>query len=144
MVDRIESDSKQKFIYASFNKIEADSLIVIKDQNDKVITAFKTSKDITNLVYSSPNLENDAYKIYVGGEIDGDETNGLYTDINSYNGGTEITYSNAIGMNAFNDRNVNNKSKVILISLIGEVILLAILITIYIFRNNKSKKLEEN
>ena len=145
MVDRIESDSKQKFIYASFNKIEADSLIVIKDQNDKVITAFKTSKNITNLVYSSPDLESDAYKIYVGGEIDGDETNGLYTNINSYNGGTEITYSNAsMGMNSFKNRNVNNKSKVILISLIGEVILLAILITIYIFRNNKTKRLEEN
>ncbi len=39
-----------------------------------------------------------SYKIYTGGTIDGEETNGLYTNINSYTGGEEIT---------FNDSSVN-------------------------------------
>ena len=141
MVDRVESDSKQKFIYASFNKISADSLVVIKDKSDNIIAAFKTSRDITNLIYSSSSLESDSYKIYVGGTIDGEETNGLYTKINSYTDGEEITYNDASqGMNAFKDRNVNNKSKVILIALIGEIALLAILVAVYIIGKRKIKK----
>ena len=57
MVDPISEDSKQDFIYASFNKIEANTLIVIKNQNDKIITAFKTDRNIGNLLYSSKDLK---------------------------------------------------------------------------------------
>ena len=88
MVDNISNESKQDFIYASFNQINADTLIVIKDQDDKIIFAFKTGRSIQNIVYSSKDLNYKSYKIYTGGEIDGSETNGLYTEINSYTDGT--------------------------------------------------------
>ena len=137
MVDQISSDSQQKYFYASFNKIEKDTLIVIKDQNNNIITAFKTDRNIGNLLYSSKDLDNGSYKIYTGGTIEGEETNGLYTKINSYTGGEEI---------AFNDVSVNIKtsqnksiSKNILIILITEIVLLVILLTIYIKRNNKKE-----
>ena len=137
MTDRVEANSKQKFIYASFNKIESDNLIIIKDQADNIITAFKTSRDIQNLIYSSSDLSYESYKIYVGGTIDGEEINGLYTTINSYNGGAEINYNDASqGMNM----PANNISKNILKILIGEIILLAILLTIYVIRNYRPKK----
>lgn len=137
MTDAISNESKQDFIYASFNKISADTLIVIKDQDDKIITAFKTSTDIQNLLYSSSNLDYDSYKIYTGGTIEGEETNGLYTKINSYTNGEEITYNNV--NNEMNFSN-NNQSNIILEILIGEIVLLFIFTSIYIFKNKKEQQ----
>ncbi|MBR4830967.1 MAG: carbohydrate-binding domain-containing protein [Bacilli bacterium] len=137
MVDAISSDSKQDFIFASFNKISKDTLIVIKDQNDKVITAFKTSRDIGNLLYSSSDLKYKSYKIYTGGTIDGEETNGLYTKINSYTGGEEIQFNNAN-----NKVVVKNSSNFILVILIGELVLLIGAIALYLKGKKKVNNLE--
>ena len=137
MVDQISSDSQQKYFYASFNKIEKDTLIVIKDQNNKIITAFKTDRNIGNLLYSSKDLDNGSYKIYTGGTIEGEETNGLYTKINSYTGGEEIAF-NDVSMNIKTSQN-KNISKNVLIILITEIVLLVISLTIYIKRNRKEQ-----
>ncbi len=141
MVDPISSESKQKFIYAGFNQIEADSLIVIKDQDDNIITAFKTSKSIKNVFYSSSTLDYDSYKIYVGGTIDGEETNGLYTTINNYSGGEEIQYTDAslgMGMQPFENNDISdNIFKIMII----EILLLILLIIVYVIRNKKTKQL---
>ena len=137
MTDQISSDSKQNFIYASFNKINANTLIVIKDQDDKIITAFKTSRSIGNLLYSSKDLDYESYKIYTGGTIDGEETNGLYTKINSYTDGEEITFNNA-NMNMTTSQN-KDISNTVLIILITEIVLLAISLTIYIKRSHKEQ-----
>ena len=136
MVDQISSDSKQNYIYASFSQITADTLIVIKDQDDKIITAFKTNRNIGNLLYRSKNLKYKSYKIYTGGTIEGKETNGLYTKIKSYTGGNEITYNNA-NMNAVQNKDI---SKTVLIILISEVALLIVFMIIYI-KGSKDKKL---
>ena len=138
MVDMISNDSKQKYLYANMNNVNADSLIVIKDQDDNVITAFKTGRDIKNLLYSSSNLDYDSYKIYTDGTIDGEETNGLYTKINSYANGVEISYSDA-SMNMGPSSN-NDVSSNILIVLIIEIVLLSILVPIYLIRNKKLKE----
>ena len=135
MVDQVSSDSKQDFIYASFNKINADTLIVVKDQDDKIIVAFKTSRTIQNLLYSSEILDYSSYKIYTGGTIDGEETNGLYTKINSYIGGEEITFNNA-SMSNRTSQNNDTSNKVLLI-LIVEIILLIIFFSIYVKGGNK-------
>ena len=92
MTDAISSESKQNYLYASFNTINKDTLIVIKDQDDKIITSFKNSRSIQNLLYSSKDLNYKSYKVYTGGSIDGSETNGLYTKINSCTNGEEIQY----------------------------------------------------
>ena len=125
MVDEISSESKQTFIYASFHTVEKDALLVIKDQNDKVVTAFKTSRNIQNLLYSSPDLKNQSYKIYTGGTIDGEEENGLYTTINSYSGGEELSYNNAAGMRM----NQSNSSNVIGIAFLIEVIVFVLFVS---------------
>ena len=85
MVDAISSESKQKFIYTSFNQISADTLIVIKDQNNKVIMAFKTGRNIQNLLYSSANLNYSSYKIYTGGTIEGEEINTISNPVSISN-----------------------------------------------------------
>ncbi len=134
MADAVSNESKQKFLYASFNKIESDTLIVIKDQNDNIITAFNTQRSIQNLLYSSSELNYTSYKIYTGGSIDGEESNGLYTKINSYTNGEEIQFNEA---NRQVDFKMNDNSSFILKVLIIEIILLGIFVTIYIIKNRK-------
>ena len=144
MQDAISTDSKQKFLYASFSKINADTLIIITNQNDEVITAFKTERDIGNILYSNANLDYKTYSIYTGGTIDGEKINGLYTKINNYTTGEEITYNNSNnGMRFFghnNDFNDNNDySSTILKALIIEFVILIIFIVIYVTKKSKSK-----
>ena len=134
MVDAISSESKQKFIYASFNGISADTLVVVKDQDDSIITAFKTSRSISNLLYSSSDLNYKSYKIYTGGSIDGEETNGLYTKINNYTNGEEITFNDYSNISVYNNKDIANN---VLKILIVEVVLLCIFLSWYIIRNHK-------
>lgn len=129
MVDQISDESKQNFIYASFNKISADTLITIKDQDDAIITAFKTGRNIQNLVYSSPNLNYESYKLYTGGTIEGEETNGLYVVIDSYTGGEEIAFNNSSSKRLSSDQ--NSISNVAFVALITEIALLSIALVFY-------------
>lgn len=135
MVDQVSSESKQDFIYATFNQISSDTLIVIKDQDDNIIMAFKSGRNIQNLLYSSSDLDYKSYKIYTGGEIDGKETNGLYTKINSYSGGEEITFNNA----SMNVSTTTNISTIALVMLIIESVLFALFFGMYIFRSKKEQ-----
>ena len=132
MVDEVSNESEQNFIYASFNEIKADTLIVVKDQDDNIITAFKTGRNVQNLLYSNLKLNYKSYKIYIGGTIDGKETNGLYTTINSYEDGEEITYN--ILNNTMDFRNKNNVSsmllKILLIEVVSIILFLVILLRI--------------
>lgn len=135
MADRISSDSKQNYIYVNFgSKIEKDSLIIIRDQDNKIITAFRTSKDISTLFYSSDDLDYKSFKVYVGGDIDGDEVNGLYSNINSYEVGDEVSYSLVSSV-----RSRNGGFGFIGNLLIGEVVCLLIVI-IYVLIDNKRSK----
>lgn len=123
MSERILNESKQEYIYLNFNEtIISNSLIVIKDEKDNIITAFKTNKDLKILFYSDNNIKYKSLKVYINGEIDGKETNGLYTKINNYKNGEEIEFNN---MN-FNQKNENNSQFILKISLLIEFILLII------------------
>ncbi len=135
MADEISSESKQKYIYVKFNTIiKKDTLLVIKDQNDNIITAFKTSKNISTLFYSSEDLNYKSYKIYTGGEIDGEETNGLYTNIKSYKNGSELSY------NEISSSKTKKESNFILNLLISEIVALLIVVLYTIVSNYLNKK----
>lgn len=137
MADMISNKSKQKLIYVNFeSKIEKDTLIVIKNQDDDIITAFKTSKTISTLLYCSDNLSYESFKIYVGGEIDGEQENGLYSKVNNYSNGEEISYSEISSSN--NSIITNKKSNVLLKALLIEIGLLTILL-IYVVVDKKLK-----
>lgn len=125
MADAVSSESKQKYLYIRFNtKIDSGTIIVIKNQDDNIITAFKTTKTISTLLYSADNLNYKSLKVYANGEIEGQEENGLYTEINSYTNGEEISYQE---INMTNDM-INNKpnNNFILNLLIVELVLLTI------------------
>lgn len=139
MTDMIDSSSKQNYIYVRFNsKIEAGTLLAIKDQDDKLIMAFETDKTISTLFYSTEDLNYESFKIYSGGNIIGEKVNGLYTKVTQYDNGSELGYSEVNSFKEFN--RVNEKSnQFILCLLIIEVISLIIVVG-YALISNKNKK----
>ena len=87
------------------------------------------------MVYSSSNLDYKSYKIYTGGTIDGEETNGLYTNINSYTGGEEITFNDSsVNVNRLEK---NNISDTLLKALLIEISALIVVIIFAIMTKNK-------
>lgn len=134
MADAISNESKQNYLFVSFQTVNADTLIAIKDQDDKIITAFQTGRKIQNLFYSSSDLKAKYYKLYTGGTIEGEEENGLYTKIQSYSGGEELSYRNIGSMNEFSSQNTIG----ILLIWITEIVLFVGLSVYYIIRKKRS------
>lgn len=94
MYDAISNESKQNFMVLSFsNKVNADTLITLVNENDNAIMSYKTDRTYTNLIYSSADLTNGTYSLYKDGNVEGNETNGFYTEITNYTKGTRQAYS---------------------------------------------------
>ncbi len=96
--------------------------------------AFKTNRSIKTLLYSSKDLDYDSYKVYTGGEIDGEETNGLYTKINSYSGGDETSYS-SVSSKTKTQTSTTNIEDILFKALIAEIGMLLALIVIVKYKN---------
>ena len=91
MYDMIESDSKQDFLLIPFTeKITEGTLITVVNEKDEPVIAFETERDYTILTMSNPELGKGNYTIYKGGTIEGEATNGLYTNITSYTKGEKV------------------------------------------------------
>lgn len=110
MQDTISNESKQKFLQLQFrSKVEKDTLITITDNNQNPIVAFKTDRAYSVLAISTDKLDDNEFKVYEGGEIEGTSTNGLYTEITSYTAGTEKEYNSMQDMGKMDGfgRNIN-------------------------------------
>lgn len=91
MYDMIEMDSKQDFILIPFNeKITEGTLITVVNEKDEPVIAFETERDYKILTMSNHELGKGNYTIYKGGTIEGEATNGLYTNITSYTKGEKV------------------------------------------------------
>lgn len=91
MYDMIETESKQDFILIPFNeKITEGTLVTVVNEKDEPVIAFETERDYTILTISNPELRRGTYSIYKGGTIEGESTNGLYSNITSYIKGEKI------------------------------------------------------
>ncbi len=91
MYDMIETESKQDFILIPFNeKVAEGTLVTIVNEKDEPVIAFETERDYTILTVSDADLGKGNYTIYKGGTIEGESTNGLYTDIKSYTKGEKV------------------------------------------------------
>lgn len=123
MVDEISSESKQKFFYASLNsQVAAGSTVVIKDNSGNTIYEFTTDRTFRTILYSSADLENESYKIYVNG--------------------TEVSYSNATGMmGGITEK--KNVSSTLLIAWLVEIMVLVLFVgTVFIVKRAKASKAE--
>ena len=90
MSDAVSEESKQDFIKLTFSSQQAAGTIVcITDTNSKPVMAFKSDRAFTTMTYSSSKLQKTTYYVYKNGKISGSETNGLYTNIESYTDGTQ-------------------------------------------------------
>lgn len=68
------------------NEANAGESIVIVDENNNVIFAFKADRKISTVVYSSSDLTAQTYSVYSGTNISGTvDDNNIYTSIESIN-----------------------------------------------------------
>lgn len=88
MYDPIESDSAQLFMMLEFGQA-TDDLVVVTDSNGTPVFAYDFPYDYMYIAFSTPDLvEGETYNVYLGGEIEGTEQDGLYTQITAYTPGT--------------------------------------------------------
>ena len=99
MYDPIENESEQLYMLLQFSE-STDDLLVVTDENDVPVFAYDFPHSYTYIAFSTPELKEGVYHVYLGGEIEGVEKDGLYTEITSYTGGTKLHHGGTMS----NDR----------------------------------------
>ena len=95
MYDPIEDASEQLYMLLQFSE-STDDLLVVTDKDDHPVFAYDFPHSYTYIAFSTPELEEGIYHVYMGGEIEGVEKDGLYTEITSYTGGTKLHHGGAM------------------------------------------------
>ncbi len=92
MAQAPSNSSSQASVYMNLNyTIQNNEIIHVESSNGETIFNFTPSKEIQNIVFSTPDLlTGETYHIYVGGQISGTSSNSLFSDV-SYSGGSEYT-----------------------------------------------------
>lgn len=94
MYDNINSNSKQTTVVLSFGlRPTENTLITLLNNEEKEVFSYKTDRTYSFLIYSSPTLTEGDYYLYKDGTIVGEEKNGYYTTISSYEKGNVLAYS---------------------------------------------------
>lgn len=91
MYDPIEGDSEQAFMMLEFSEA-TDGLLVITDENDTPIFAYDFPYSYKYIAVSTPEMAEGSYRVYLGGEIEGEQTDGLYTAITTYTTGVRMQH----------------------------------------------------
>lgn len=92
MYDPIDTDSRQLFMMLEFAE-STDQLVVVTDRNDRPVFAYDFPHSYTYIAFSTPDLKaGETYHIYLGGEIEGQSSDGLYTAITSYVPGRKMQH----------------------------------------------------
>ncbi|MDO4531995.1 MAG: carbohydrate-binding domain-containing protein, partial [Bacillota bacterium] len=89
MYDPIEDASEQLYMLLQFAE-STDDLLVVTDEKDVPVFAYDFPYSYTYIAFSTPELEEGIYHVYLGGEIEGTQKDGLYTEITAYSGGTKL------------------------------------------------------
>lgn len=100
MYDPIEEDSAQLYMMLQFAE-STDDLLVVTDEKDNPVFAYDFPYSYSYIAFSTPELKEGIYHVYLGGEIEGTEKDGLYTDITSYTGGTQLHHGGTMADNGF-------------------------------------------
>lgn len=92
MYDPIESDSAQLFMMLQFAEA-TDDLLVVTDAAGTPVFAYDFPYDYMYIAFSTPELqEGETYHVYLGGQIEGEKMNGLYSDITAYEPGRQMVH----------------------------------------------------
>ncbi|MGN1021428.1 MAG: carbohydrate-binding domain-containing protein [Aristaeellaceae bacterium] len=96
MYDPIDSDSAQLFMMLEFSE-STDDLIVVTDAAGNPVFAYDFPYDYMYIAFSTPGLkEGETYHVYLGGEIEGEQQDGLYTVITSYTPGRQMVHGGGV------------------------------------------------
>ena len=92
MYDAIEATSQQLFMMLEFAE-STDDLVVVTDKDGNPVFAYDFPYDYMYIAFSTPELKDgETYHVYLGGEIQGVEKNGLYTEITAYTPGRQMQH----------------------------------------------------
>jgi len=92
MYDPIDADSAQLFMMLEFGE-STEELLVVTDENDVPVFAYDFPHNYTYIAFSTPALEEGkTYRVYLGGAIEGEETDGLYASITAYTPGARMQH----------------------------------------------------
>jgi len=92
MYDPIEADSSQLFMMLEFAE-STDDLLVVTDAAGAPVFAYDFPYDYMYIAFSTPELkEGETYHVYLGGQIEGEEKNGLYSTITAYEPGRQLVH----------------------------------------------------
>ena len=103
-MDWAESDSKQVTMNLQFAQYQqSDSALVVTDLQGNAVFAYAPAQDevlgantrrYMGAILSSPAFEQgQSYQVFVGGTVTGSETGGVYTAVESVQGGVQQSYS---------------------------------------------------
>ena len=96
MYDPIEADSAQLFMMLEFSE-STDDLIVVTDKAGTPVFAYDFPYDYMYIAFSTPALvEGETYRVYLGGEIQGEQQDGLYTAITAYTPGRQLVHGGGV------------------------------------------------
>jgi len=94
MYEEISDKSAQAHVQFYFAERQTGGVpLVITDTENNYILAYTPVNDYTILELSLPNLiDGTTYYLYSGGTVTGTLTNGIYTTVESYEGGTQLAH----------------------------------------------------
>lgn len=99
MFDELDDSSKQLYMFLQFAQA-TDDVICVTDENGTPVFAYDFPNDYSYISFSTPELSEGTYHVYIGGTVEGTKKDGLYTSIASYTGGEQMHHGGV----ASNDR----------------------------------------
>ena len=82
------TSSTQKSVLITLSSAQqASTLVHLQNSSGETLFTYKPAKQFQSIAFSSPDLVNGSYSLYLGGSAMGDEVDGLYYN-GSYSGGT--------------------------------------------------------
>lgn len=98
MYEEISADSAQQYVQFYFAQTQkGGEPLVITDTDGNYILAYTPLNDFSILEFSSSALSDGAtYYLYSGGTLTGTVSNGIYTQVDSYTGGTQLDHRGAM------------------------------------------------
>lgn len=137
MYEECKTSNSTKIVQMNLSKeVETGESIVIADEDENVVFAFKTDRKVSTVVYSSNSLEDKTYNIYTGTDIEGTiDENNIYTTISSIDLSKMTKQENNTrgGMPGENGRpqmNNQNNNSAMPNTLVGKITLVVLIITI--------------